>query len=533
MGTYLNPGNSGFASVLRTKYIDKTGLIDVINSTIDTGMNLTCISRPRRFGKSYAAQMLCAYYDWTVDSRSLFERPNQLTITKKASYQDHLNKYNVIYIDMAGVKSFCDNYRMLVPYLKDRITYELSQAYDCIRIDSDFMTTLVNAVEALKSKFIMIIDEWDAPLREGVGNEQEYLDLLRSLFKNSGTTAKLFAAVYMTGILPIKKQKGQSAVSNFEEYTMLDPGELAEYVGFTEDDVQELCKEYGVSFSEMKRWYDGYEMSGIGPIYNPNSVMKAAQKKRFKSYWAQSSAADNLLEFIKWDIGGLRQAIIELMGGVEIEIDTAGYDNDLVYDTRDAALTMLVHLGYLAYNQDTGTVHIPNEEIRLEFARTLRKATNVETMKRVKESDQLIMDTIHGNEEAVAAQIKRVHEESSNPLNRNREDSLRAAIQVAYFAYKDYYLKFEELATGEGYADIVYFPKQGKGVPILLVELKWKKDAETAISQIKAKGYAKGLEDYGGELLLVGISYDKGSKEYECKIEKWEEMKRLLTQSSK
>lgn len=362
MGTYLNPGNSGFASVLRTKYIDKTGLIDVINSTIDTGMNLTCISRPRRFGKSYAAQMLCAYYDRTVDSRSLFEEPNQLTITKKASYQDHLNKYNVIYIDMAGVKSFCDNYRTLVPYLKDKITYELSQAYDCIRIDSDFMTTLVNAVEALKSKFIMIIDEWDAPLREGVGNEQEYLDFLRSLFKNSGTTAKLFAAVYMTGILPIKKQKGQSAVSNFEEYTMLDPGELTEYVGFTEDDVQELCK-----------------------------------------------------EFIKWDIGGLRQAIIELMGGVEIEIDTAGYDNDLVYDTRDAALTMLVHLGYLAYNQDTGTVHIPNEEIRLEFARTLRKTTNVETMKRVQESDQLIMDTIHGNEEAVAAQIKRVHEESPNP----------------------------------------------------------------------------------------------------------------------
>lgn len=256
----------------------------MINSTIDTGMNLTCISRPRRFGKSYAAQMLCAYYDRTVDSRSLFEEPNQLTITKKASYQDHLNKYNVIYIDMAGVKSFCDNYRTLVPYLKDRITYELSQAYDCIRIDSDFMTTLVNAVEALKGKFIMIIDEWDAPLREGVENEQEYLDFLRSLFKNSGTTAKLFAAVYMTGILPIKKQKGQSAVSNFEEYTMLDPGELAEYVGFTEDDVQELCEEYGVSFSEMKRWYDGYEMSGIGPIYNPNSVMKAAQKMRFKSY---------------------------------------------------------------------------------------------------------------------------------------------------------------------------------------------------------------------------------------------------------
>lgn len=191
MGIYLNPGNSGFARALTQKYIDKTGLIDVINSTIDTGRNLTCVSRPRRFGKSYAAQMLCAYYDRTVDSRPLFEKPQQLAITTKASYEEHLNKYNVIYIDMAGVKSFCDNFRTLVPYLQERITFELSQAYDSIRIDSDFLTTLVNAVEAQNSRFIMIIDEWDAPLREGVGTEQEYLDLLRSLFKNSGTTASV------------------------------------------------------------------------------------------------------------------------------------------------------------------------------------------------------------------------------------------------------------------------------------------------------------------------------------------------------
>ena len=215
MGTYLNPGNSGFAEILTEKYIDKTGMISVINSTIGTGKKLTCISRPRRFGKSYAAQMLCAYYDRTVDSRALFEEPRKMAIALKASYEDHLNKYNVIYIDMAGVKAFCENYRTLVSYLKERITNELSQSYPQIRMDSDFLTTLVNAVEVLKSKFIMIIDEWDAPLREGGGTEQEYLDFLRSLFKNSGTTAKLFAAVYMTGILPIKKQKGQSAVSQF------------------------------------------------------------------------------------------------------------------------------------------------------------------------------------------------------------------------------------------------------------------------------------------------------------------------------
>ena len=519
MGTYLNPGNSGFARVLKTKYVDKTGLIEVINSTIDTGKNLTCISRPRRFGKSYAAQMLCAYYDRTVDSHELFEYPKRLTITNSPSYREHLNKYNVIYLNMTDVMGEAgpDDF---IPFIKRGIIRELKEAYpDIIEVEG-FVATLDKAVEKIGSRFVMIIDEWDAPLRELPETSRKYLEFLRALFKSSVTTPKIFAAAYMTGILPIKKQNGQSAVSDFREYTMLRPGPFAEYAGFTEEEVKGLCEEYRVDFSEMKRWYDGYEMKKIGPVYNPNSVMNAIENDEFDSYWSQSSAADNLLDFISRDVAGLRRTIVELMGGVEIEIDTAGYNNDLTYTTRDAALTMLVHLGYLAFNQETKTVRIPNEEIRLEFARTIREDRNVETMKRVQQSDKLIMDTIHGNEEAVAAQIKLVHEESSNPLNRNREDSLRAAIQVAYFAYKDYYLKFEELATGEGYADIVYFPKQGKGVPILLVELKWKKDAETAISQIKTKGYAKDLEDYGNEMLLVGISYDVKDKNYECKIEK-------------
>ena len=519
MGTYLNPGNSGFAEILTEKYIDKTGLIGVINGTIGKKRKLTCVSRPRRFGKSYAAQMLCAYYDRTVDSHVLFEK---LQIAKTPDYREHLNHYDVIYIDMTNVMGKASS-QSFVSFIENAVTEELTAEYPDTRVRNGFDETLSSVVDQTGNKFIMIIDEWDAPVREYDDRAvNDYLKFLRMLFKSSSTTAKNFAAVYMTGILPIKKIKTQSALSDFDEYTMLDLGDFAEYAGFTEEDVLGLCKQYGVSFSEMKRWYDGYEMAGIGSVYNPNSVMKAVQKKRFNSYWTQSSAADNLLDFIKWDVADLRKAIIELMGGVEIEIDTAGYDNDLYYDTRDGALTMFVHLGYLSYNQDTGTVHIPNEEIRLEFARTLRKATNAETMKRVQESDRLIMDTIHGDEERVAAQIKRVHEESSSIINRNSEDSLRAAIQVAYFAYKDYYLKFEELGTGEGFADIVYFPKQGKGVPILLVELKWKKDAETAIRQIKTKGYAKGLEDYGSDILLVGISYGKDSGEYACRIEKWQ-----------
>ena len=519
MGTYLNPGNSGFAEVLAEKYIDKTGLIEVINGTIGTRRKLTCVSRPRRFGKSYAAQMLCAYYDRSADSRALFEG---LEISKAADYDAHLNRYDVIYVDMTSVMGKAKP-EGFVPFLEDAVTRELLAEYPAARAGSALDETLLSVVGLTGRRFIVIIDEWDAPIRE-LDEEavKAYLLFLRMMFKSSATTSRNFAAVYMTGILPIKKLMTQSALSDFEEYTMLDADIFAEYVGFTEKEVRKLCDEYSVSFCEMKRWYDGYEIPGVGSVYNPNSVMRAVRKGRFASYWAQSSASDNLLQYVRWNVDGLREAIIELMGGVEQEIDTVGYNNDLTYSTRDEALTMFVHLGYLAYNQDRRTVRIPNEEIRLEFERTVRNTRNEETMKRVRESHQLIMDTIHGNAEAVAAQIKRVHMEAANPLNAHREDSLRAVIQVAYFAYRDYYLKLEELPTGRGYADIAYLPKRGKGVPALLVELKWNGSAEGAIEQIKDKSYPAALAGYGGELLLVGVSYDKDSGEYVCKIEKWE-----------
>ena len=515
MGTYLNPGNLGFARNLRTRYVDKTGMIRLINDTIDTRLNLTCVSRPRRFGKSYAAQMLCAYYDRTADSHKLFEN---LVIAKSPDYEKHLNKYDVIYLnmtDMFGETSPSD----LVPFIKRNVLRELAQAYPEAAQVEGFAATLVNAAQAIGRRFIMIIDEWDAPLREHPEIEKEYLGFLRSLFKSSAATAKIFAAVYMTGILPIKKTKTQSALSDFQEYTMLRPGPFAEYVGFTEREVRKLCDENNVSFSDMKRWYDGYELRSAGPIYNPNSVMNAISDRFFDSYWSQSSAADNLLEFISRDVAGLRSTILELMGGVETEIDPTGYNNDLNYSSRDAALTMLVHLGYLTYSQDTRKVKIPNEEIRLEFARTIREDRNPETMKRVQESIQLIMDTIHGNEKAVALQIRKVHMETTNPLNYNSEDSLRAVIQIAYFAYKDYYLKLEELPSGKGYADFAYLPLRGKEVPALLIELKWNRSAAGAIRQIHEKQYPSVLEGYGGELLLVGINYDKQTKEYECLIE--------------
>lgn len=370
VGTYLNPGNSGFEEILNSAYVDKTGLIGLINDSINTKQKLTCISRPRRFGKSYAAQMLCAYYDKTCDSSALFEK---YEIAKDETYGAHLNRYDVIYLDMTNVMGEAGKTK-IVSYIRRKVTEELALAYPSLRTDESFTTTLINTVALTGNKIIMIIDEWDAPIREAPEIEQEYLEFLRTLFNSSGTTAKIFAAVYMTGILPIKKDGSQSAISDFREYTMIKPRKFGNYVGFTEKEVIALCGKNEMDFHAMKRWYDGYSFRDIKSVYNPNSVMQALENDDFDSYWTETSAAESLLYYISMDFDGLSRTIADLLGGSMTRVDTLGFANDLkTFRNRDDVLTLLIHLGYLAYDEQTGQVRIPNEEIRREFAKTIRE----------------------------------------------------------------------------------------------------------------------------------------------------------------
>ncbi len=523
MGTYLNPGNGGFEEVLRSDYVDKTGLIRLVNHSIGTLSKLTCVSRPRRFGKSTAAKMLCAYYDKTCDSSALFAG---LEISGDASYEKHRNKYDVIYLDMTGIKPYTKDFTEVVPYICRVITREVLDAYPEAGGSEEFTTTLLRASKAAGNQFVMIIDEWDAPIRERPEVEKEYLGFLRALFKNSGATAQLFAAAYITGILPVKKDGSQSAISDFREYSMIRPRKFAPYVGFTEREVRELCEKNDVDFAKMKQWYDGYTFREIPSVYNPNSVIQAIENKDFDSYWTETSAAEGLMEYISKGYAGLTRTVAELIGGVEVKVNPQGFANDLVtFKGRDDVLTLLIHLGYLAYDADSGTVRIPNEEIRMEFQRSVRTVEHGETIQRLRESDQIIFDTIHGKEEAVAAQIEKVHSEETSPLHYNREDSLRSVIKLAYYTYRDYYLQLEEIPAGDGYADILYLPKRGSDYPALVVELKWNESAETAINQILARNYPEALKGYGGEILLVGISYDRnapaGKRKHACRIQKF------------
>lgn len=524
MGVYLNPGNSGFTGIRNDTYVDKSGLIALINDTIETPRRLTCISRPRRFGKSFAAKMLCAYYDKTCDSSALFD---DLEIAEdkrmNGSYKQHLNKYDVIYLDMTNImgKAGAEN---VISFIQEAVTEELLRAYSGLRAGNAFDETLLGASELLGNKFVMIIDEWDAPVRERPETGKGYFEFLRTLFKSSGTTDRIFAAVYMTGILPVKKDGSQSAISDFKEYTMIKPRKFGGYTGFTEAEVRRLCEEHHCDFEKMKRWYDGYSFRGAGSIYNPNSVMEAVRNDDFDSYWTLTSAAESLAGYIGLDFDGLSGTVAELVGGGEVKADTKGFANDLVtFRSRDDVLTLLIHLGYLSYNEATERVRIPNEEIRMEFSRIIRDVPRDDTIRRVRESEQLIYDTVHGNEEAVAKQIEKIHAEEAS-LHYNDEQALRSVIKRAYFSFGDEFVLFEELPSGDGYADVVYLPKKNSLLPALVIELKWNKTAEGAVRQIKDRRYPDAIREYGGEILLVGINYDKnapvGKRKHTCVIER-------------
>ncbi|WP_044974892.1 AAA family ATPase [Ruminococcus sp. HUN007] len=523
MGTYLNPGNEMFRAISRCDYVDKTGLIGLMNQRIETGGNLVCISRPRRFGKSYAAQMLAAYYDRSCDSHELFDGK---TICSNPTYEGHINKYDVIYIDITGIRPYTDKYRKIDSFLTEVLSEELKSMYPDIKCGKDFASVLVDAVSVSGRKFIFIIDEWDAPVREADAETADnYLKLLRSVFKNSVVTNRVVAAAYMTGILPIKKDGSQSAISDFEEFTMIKPGMFGEYAGFTETEVRDLCAIKNIDFQSMKSWYDGYSLKNTGSIYNPNSVMKAIRNNDFDSYWTETSAADSLMEYISKDYNGLARTIAELIAGIDVPVETKGFSNDLTsFKGKDDVLTLLVHLGYLAYDHEKKTVHIPNEEIKLEFSRTIKVTDHSETLKRLSESERLFIDTVEENEESVAAQIEKIHSEETAPLHYNSEASLRSVIKLAYYTYRDNYVQFEELPSGDGYADIVYLPKYDSGYPILLIELKWNKDVHTAIDQIKERHYPEQIKGFGRDIILVGITYDKdekpGHRKHYCHIEK-------------
>lgn len=533
MGMFINRGNVGFSDYSKGEYIDKTGMIVFINSTVNTSNRLTCVTRPRRFGKSIAANMLCAYYDRSCDSSALFEK---FEIAKDPSFREHLNKYNVINVD---ITNFICEYRgddNIVKYIQEDIKEDLIEEFPEVNISerTKLMPALMKVAKYTGTKFIFVIDEWDALCRELADKSDildEYIDLLRRMFK-SNDTANVFAGVYMTGILPIKKYGTQSALNDFREYSMTTPGPMGGFLGFNDDDVRMLAEKYGMDFSELKRWYDGYEMDTFDwrinipeikktSIYNPNSVMTAIRERHCDNYWARTEAFEALQQFIDCDFDGVKDTLEYLIKGEPVEINVLRFGNDISSVTDCSELfTLLIHFGYLNYNRKERTVTLPNQEIREEFVEALRGSkSHKELSELVRTSDRLLEALWMKDEAAVAKGVEYIHNHKVAPNFYNNEQSLRSVVRTAFLGAIDHYIEIQELPSGKGYADLVFVPRRESKRPLLIVELKWNNSADTAIAQIKKRDYPEILKPLAGEMLLVGINYDTKTKEHTCIIE--------------
>ena len=521
MGTYINIGNTGFQRARNSEYVDKSGLIAVVNRSINTEHCFSCITRSRRFGKSMAAKMLCAYYDQSCDSRSLFA---DLKIANDPSFEEHLNKYPVIYLDLSEFMGSIKD-ASIVGIIQRELKKDLCKTYPDVIVEEDdsLMQVLISIYEAKQKQFILIIDEWDAICREFSPSSSamdDYVNWLRSMFKGVNAS-RVFAAVYMTGILPIKKYNTQSALNNFVEYSMIKAGPLSQFFGFTKEEVQALAEKHGMDYDELEKWYDGYQIGRQTSMFNPNSVMMAIFNDSCESYWASTGAYDAVTHYIQMNYEGLKDDIIKMLGGGRCKVNPTKFMNDMsVIRSKDDVLTVLIHLGYLSYDWKKEECYIPNREVAGEMVNAVEANNWQHVMSAFEASEQLLQATLDGDEEAVVRGVDAAHDENTSILSYNDENSLACVLSIAYYYAKNDYVMHRELPTGKGFADIVLIPRKNVDSPAIILELKVNKNADSAIDQIRRRQYPAKVAEYADRLLLVGINYDRETKQHTCRIEK-------------
>lgn len=523
MGVYLNPGP---AMLRRSRasaiYVDKSGLITFLNDAINTERLYVCVSRPRRFGKTMAANMVSAYYDRTVDGAAEFAG---LAIERDPSFDRERNRYDVLKINMQRFLSVNGSVRGLIEDLQERLVEELTEAYPSVRVrDRDTLARMMEDVFARTGRqFVVVVDEWDCVMREHQTDSQGqrlYLDFLRSWLKDQ----PYVALCYMTGILPIKKYGTHSALNMFDEFSMTRPLEMAPYMGFTEAEVDSLCGRWGRDLDECRAWYDGYRLKGVGSVYSPRSVVAAMESGEFESFWTQTETFEALRRYIDMDLDGLHGKVVELVGGGRVPVNTGTYANDMTtFHNADDVLTLLVHLGYLGYDSEAGEAFVPNREVLGEWANSIADPGWAEVARSINDSERLLDALLAGRADDVAAGVGRAHEDAASIIAYNDEEDLACILRLAFFSAIRRYRLIREAPAGRGYADLLMVPLASSGaIPGVVVELKWDATPEEALAQVRERGYARAFRGTSaeGNVVLAGIAYDPRTKAHTCLIER-------------
>ena len=550
MGNIINPDNyNSFINLVKFKeseiFVDKTEFIEKMSSKINTQNRFIAITRPRRFGKTVTAHMLSAYYSKGYAGQNIFDK---LEIANKPSFVEHLNKYNVINIDMNSVDGRFDVYsrnKQKIEGVNDLVDYFEYLIINELKSSNEFSDTLVKhqiqniglleaimaITQDLNIKFVFIMDEWDLVYREYRNDEylqKKFIKLLKNLFK-SDDGQKCFALAYLTGILPIKKYNSQSALNVFKEYNMLRPVPYEEYFGFTEEEIAEIVKlpQCKISHKELKEWYEGYKLNGKD-IYNPNSVVSSISDGICQSYWSGTSSNEEVVNLINMNFDGIKDDIIHLIEGSTIQFSCTTFQNDMVsIKTKDDIFSLLVCLGYLGCVDDGGDyrlAYVPNKEIRTALSSIVKSQPWFNSIPIIERSQSLFeaITTLDANKAAEI--ITEIHNSPNvSLLTYNREESMVfCLISGLMWQTEREYEVFRELQSGKGSADLIYVPKRNMHLPILLIEFKYGQSAEEAMNQIKEKEYFRRYidGDYPNDVLLIGINYNPKTKNHQCLIEK-------------
>ncbi len=516
MPKYLNTNSSLilYNQLINSEYfVDKSGIIRTINKRIKTITKYICITKPRRFGKTSLLNMLGAYYCKAYDSKSIFDN---LEISQNKDYTAHLNHYNVINMCLSHLSDLGNTYNDYIGLIKDSLKRDIAESYP--ELQSTVFNSVTDMLAATNDEFIFIIDEWDYIFSHNLypENQSDFLEFLRDLLKDR----PYVALAYMTGVLPIKRYSTSSALNMFQEYTMMNDPSFEKYFGFTEEEVEALCRQQTtLSMEQINEWYNGYQTRDGHRLYNPRSVVCALEDGICQSYWTTTGRMDEVLFFLKYNIGEVREDAIKMVNHMPVRIEirkeyTAGQESPA---TKKEIYAAMIIYGLLSYSDDE--LRIPNKELMIEFENALEDDDFGYVAELVRNSGAVLDATTARQGETVASYLHNIHNSELPILKYNDENSLSCVVTLAYLSARNKYNVEREEKSGKGFADFIFYPKR-RNLPGIIIELKADSSPEAAILQIKNKEYSEKLRKKKvGSILAVGINYDSRKKEHQCLIE--------------
>lgn len=532
MGIYVNSKTAYTLYRSETEkpyFVDKTKMLEELFPLVQTGNNHVCITRPRRFGKTVAANMIAAFFSKGCNAGDIFDT---LRIAESDGYEEYRNRFPVIHISFHELDRACSSYGDYIGRIEKRLIRDIRKEYpeaDIEETDSAADTLLDLYAQEEEARFVFVFDEWDFIFHQNFITEQdkkEYLLFLRNLLKDR----PYVRLAYMTGILPIAKYSSGSELNMFSEFTMASEERFSEYFGFTEQEVDLLFERYQkqkkqpeqVTREGLKSWYDGYHTKAGERLYNPRSVVLSLSNNNLGNYWTSSGPYDEIFYYIQNNVDAVRDDLVLMVSGTAVPAkiwEYAATAQEL--KTKEQILSAMVVYGFLSY--ENGMVSIPNKELMDQFADMLKREASFGYVYRLaKESEKMLQATLLGDTKTMEQILEQTHDMETPILSYNHETELSAVVNLAYLSARDYYRVEREEKAGKGFVDFIFYPEMPSAKDGIILELKVDHSPEEAIAQIREKNYAVRFDGKilpNGRILLVGISYDREKKIHHCKVE--------------